>query len=159
MSRRPPNPQLVKLHLNYTVDEVARTLTVSKGTVRNWLNQGLVALNDRRPMLILGFVLRQFLETRRAQGKRKCPQGHFYCLRCRAPKAPAMQMAEYIPRTQKIGNLRGICPNCGGLIHRGVALAKLDTVRGDLDISFPEANPRLGESAEPTVNCNLDGRG
>jgi hypothetical protein len=157
MGRRSPNPRRIKIHLNYTVDEVARVLKVSKGTVRNWLKHGLVALNDRKPILILGPVLRQFLEDRRAKAKRPCPPGFIYCLRCRAPKPPALQMAEYLPRNGKTGNLRGICPDCGSLIHRGVALAKIDAIRGNLEIPLSEAHRRIGESASLTVNCDLEG--
>lgn len=156
MGRRSPNPRRIKIHRSYTVDEIARALGVHKGTVRNWRKQGLDAIDQRKPVLILGRTLCQFLEARRLKAKQTCPPGYLYCVRCRVPKRPALQMADYIPFTVVTGNLRGICPDCERLIHRRVALAKIDTVRGDLDITFPEAHRRLGDRTVPTVNCDLE---
>ena len=36
MGTKHPNPNLVKIHLTYSVDEVSRLLGVTKGTVRRW---------------------------------------------------------------------------------------------------------------------------
>jgi hypothetical protein len=73
--------------------------------------------------------------------------GEIYCVRCREPKRPAGNMADYLPLGPEHGNLQGLCPDGGGLIYRGVSLAKLDTVRGDLDIAFTEALQRIGGCA------------
>lgn len=141
--RRSLNPRRIKIDRPYTVDEIARALNVHKNTVRQgWLKHGLVAIDDRRPTLICGDTLRQFLEARRLKAKQTCPPGHLYCVRCRAPKRPAGEMVDYIPFTPAVGNLTGICPDCDGLIYRCVALAKIDAIRGNLDITFPQAHRR-----------------
>ena len=44
MSKR-PNPNLAKIHRNYTVEEVADLFSVHKNTVRLWVKNGL-ATND-----------------------------------------------------------------------------------------------------------------
>lgn len=155
MRGRAPNPRLAKIHRSYTVDEIARRFGVHRNTVHNWLKHGLPANDNRRPILILGRHLREFLEAKRTKGKQSCPPGHFFCVRCRKPRVPALGMADYLPLTTATGNLRGICPDCGGLIHRGVALARIDTVRGQLDVQFPEAHPRIGESSNAPANCDL----
>jgi hypothetical protein len=54
-------------------------------------------------------------------------------------------MADYIPLSDLSGNLRGICPTCDKLIYRRVSLSKLDAVRGDLDIAFPQGMERIRE--------------
>lgn len=148
------NPQLIKIHRSYTVDEVARVLRRHKNSIRSWLKHGLTPIDSKRPTLIHGPELKRFLEDRRRKGKISCPPGYAYCIRCRAPKKPAERMAEYIPITSTSGNLRGICPECGLLIHRRVALAKLATVQGDLDVAFPEGSERIRESATPSVDCD-----
>ena len=158
MGRRLPNPQRIKIHRSYDVGEIARVLNVHKNTVRNWRKQGLDTIDDRKPMLILGRTLRQFLEARRTKEKHTCGPGQIYCVRCRSPKAPALQMADYIPFSAALGNLRGICPDCEGFIHRRVSLAKIDAARGNLDITFLPAHLRIGESTAPTVSCDLEGR-
>ena len=155
MARHSLNPRLIKINRNYTVEEAARCLKVHKNTVRNWLRQGLDAIADRKPILILGCVLREFLETRRAKAKRACPPGHFYCLHCRAPQPPAGQMADYIPDTSTSGNLRSLCSSCDGWMCQRASLAKIDALRANLDIKTQPAHRRLGESVRPRVNCDL----
>ena len=54
MGYRHPNPKHAKIHRNYSVVEIARRFGVHKNTVRNWLKQGLVTIDGRRPILILG---------------------------------------------------------------------------------------------------------
>ena len=69
MPGRFPNHRRVKIHRNYTVDEAARILDVHKNTVRQWLKNGLPAIDDRRPLLILGSELSAYLKKRRANNK------------------------------------------------------------------------------------------
>lgn len=155
MARRHPNHRLIKIHRSYSVEEVAATLGVHKNTVRNWLRHGLDANDSSRPVLIHGQGLVAFLKSRRQANKQRCKPGEIYCVRCRTPVSPAGSMADYLPLATGSGNLRGICPQCDTLVHRRVSLARIDTVRGDLDISFPQARERIGEAPPPTVNCDL----
>jgi hypothetical protein len=157
MATRHPNYRLVKIHLNYTVEEVARLFGIHRNTVREWVKRGLPTSDHKRPMLILGHDLIAFLQARRLKNKRPCRLDEIYCVRCRAPKNPAGDMAEYQPVTAALGNLVGICPSCESLMFRLVSLAKLEQVRGKLDITMAPALSHLGESAFPTVNRDLEG--
>jgi len=154
MGRR-PNPRLIKIHRSYTVEEVARRLDVHKNTVRGWIRGGLPTIDARRPSLFTGSELRRFLEAKNKKRKQPCAPDEFYCVRCRAPKAPAEAKADYLPITRTSGNLRGLCPDCGTLIHRRVAYAKLDNFRALLDITVQQASPSIRESNSPSVGCNF----
>ena len=103
MTKRHPNPRLAKIHRNYTVDEVASLFRNHRNTVREWVKRGLPTSDNKRPMLILGRDLSAFLQARRAKNKRPCQPGEIYCVRCRAPKAPAGDMADYQPVTGTLG--------------------------------------------------------
>ena len=155
MRKRHPNPRLAKIHRNYTVDEIAHLFNVHRNTVREWVKRGLPTSDGRRPMLILGRDLVAFLTARRAKNKRTCQPGEIYCVRCRAPRAPAGDMVDYMPVTVTLGNLVAICSACETMIYRRVSLAKLEHVRGNLDITMPQALEHIGESAQPTVNSDL----
>jgi hypothetical protein len=155
MAKRHPNHRLVKIHRSYTVEEIANLFNIHKNTVRHWVKDGLATTDDKRPMLILGHVLVAFLEARRAKNKQTCKPGELYCVRCRAPKSPAGDMAEYSPITEKFGNLIAICPDCDAFMNRHVSLAKIGEFHGKVDIGFPEAVRHLIESANPTVNSDL----
>lgn len=155
MSKRHPNPRLAKIHRNYTVEEVAGVFGMHRNTVRTWVRQGLPTIDNERPMLIHGSDLVAFLRARRLTSKTPCMPGEIYCVRCRAPRSPAGDMADYEPLTATMGNLIGICPACEILIYRRVSLARIREVRGGLDIRFPEPMPRIDESTRPSVNCYL----
>ena len=155
MRKRRPNYRLVKTRRNYTVEEAARLLGTHKNTVRAWVKAGLPTSDAKRPILILGVDLAAFLQARRTKNKRPCQPGEIYCVRCRAPKRPAGDMAEYQPTTVSLGNLIGICPDCEGVIYRRASRAKLDEIQGDLDITFTEAPRQVNESNEPIVNSDL----
>src|SRR6266487_2071896 len=159
MGYRHPNPRLVKIHRNYSVEEIARLFGIHKNTVRSWLKQGLAAIDGRRPTLVLGSELSRFLHERRQKAKRSCGPGRFYCIACRAPKVPAGKMAECIPTGPLVGNLCGICPDCDRLIYRRVNLEKIDAVRGELEITFAQPCARIGESAVPSENCDFGQKG
>ncbi|MFZ0663972.1 MAG: helix-turn-helix domain-containing protein [Acidobacteriaceae bacterium] len=152
MRKRRPNYRLVKIHRSYTVEEVARLFGTHKNTVRAWVKAGLPTCDGRRPTLILGRDLAAYLQARRTKNKRPCKSGEIYCVRCRAPKCPAGEMADYQPSTETLGSLMGICPDCEGMMYRRVSLAKLPHVQGKLSVSFPEPQRQVNDSNSPSVN-------
>jgi Helix-turn-helix domain len=154
MGYRHPYPRLVKVHRTYSVEEVARLFRIHKNTVRSWLKQGLQAIDDRRPILVLGRELSRFLHKRRRQIRQTCGPGRIYCVACRSPKVPAGNIADCIPATASLGNLCGICPDCNRLIYRRVNLTKIESVRGGLEITFTKPHSRIAGSPTPSVNCD-----
>jgi hypothetical protein len=159
MGTRHPNPRLVKTHRSYDIREIARLFQLHPNTVRAWQKQGLKPIDDRRPVVFHGAVFVAFLRARRAKAKRPCPPGYIYCLPCHALKQPAGDMADYIPITATTGNLRGICPTCGRLIHRRVKRAKLAAIQGKLEVTFTDAESRIRGTGNPSVNCDFNSKG
>jgi hypothetical protein len=155
MRKRRPNYRLVKIHRNYTVEEIARLFGTHKNTVRAWVKAGLPTCDGKRPILILGCELAGYLKARRSKNKRPCQPGEIYCVRCRAPKQPAGDMAEYQPITEKFGNLIGICPDCNGMIFQRASVAKLAQIRGKLDITFAEVQRQVSKTDPPIVNSDF----
>jgi len=147
MSKRHPNPRLAKIHRNYTVEEAAARLGRHKNTIRDWIKRGLPACKERRPALILGSELRKFLETMRSTGKRPCQPGELYCLRCRAPRMPAENMADYVPVTATVGKLIALCPDCGTLMNQRTSVTKVERFRALLDITIPQAQRHIVKGA------------
>jgi len=156
MGKRHPNYRQVKVHRNYTVEEIANLFGIHKNTVREWLKSGLSVIDDKRPMLIVGHNLAAFIRDRRSKNKQTCQPGQMYCVRCRAPKTAAGDMAEYKPQTDKLGMLKAICPDCYSIMNRRVSLAKLTLVRGKLAITFPQGLEQVSNSFQPTVNSDLE---
>ena len=154
MGRR-PNHRLVKTHRTYSIEEAARRLGAHKNTVRAWIKDGLPTCDGKRPTLILGCELATYLKARRKKNKKPCKPGEIYCVRCRTPKRPAENMAEYQKVTETLGTLVGICPDCEAMMYRRTSRAKLDEIQGILDISFSEAQRRVSSIESPIVNSDF----
>ena len=155
MGKRYPNHRLVKIHRNYTVEEIARLFSMHKNTILRWIKDGLVTIDNKRPMLILGDVLVEFIKKRRTKNKQTCKPGELYCVRCHVPRPAGEDMAEYSPINEKTGNLIAICPACYSTMNRRVSLAKIGEVRGNIDITFPEELRHIVDSSKPSVNSDL----
>jgi hypothetical protein len=150
------NPRRVKIHFSYTINEIKSTFGVHKNTVRAWLKRGLATIDASRPILVHGSHLRAFLEGRRKASKCACPPGTFYCLKCRAPKPPAIGMVDFIPFNGLSGNLRGLCATCGTLMHRRVRRERIAAVMPNLTVQIVHRDPHIRESAAPSLNCDSE---
>lgn len=137
--------RLVKELRTYTVAEIAEVLAVHRNTVRHWLKTDLTALADRGPTLVRGVELKRFLAAKRRRRKRPCPPGTIYCMKCREPRRPGGDMAEYRPLTATSGDLVGICPDCFTMMYRRVSLAALPSISAGLDVTHTRDESRLGE--------------
>ena len=151
------NPRLAKIHRSYSVEEIARLFKLHKNTVRAWLRQ-----RARRPSTVsaqpwsAAIAFRGFLSERRDPVQAT--------VRSRAHLLPAVPRAEGArsedgrmrerPATTN-GTLQEICPDCNRMIYRRINPQKIGAVRGDLDVTFTQAEPRLGEMARPNVNCDF----
>jgi hypothetical protein len=133
--------RVVKIHRAYTAEEVASNQDVAKGTVRRWLKTGLPSLNDRRPCLILGGDLVDFLKNRK-QPKQTCRPDECFCFKCKAPRKVAFAEAEYKPIAPTNGQLIALCATCTTLMHKRVSMGTLEALKGILHITIrQETNP------------------
>ena len=152
MKRRRIDPRRAKINRSYEVEEAARILGVHRNTVRSWLRAGLKPIDDGRPTVIRGEELRRFLSGRSANRKRPTPPSMIFCLRCRASRRPALDMADYVPLASTFGNLQGICPVCDAMMFRSVNLAKLPAVGAGIDVTVRPADPRISKCEEASLN-------
>jgi len=149
------NPNLAKIHRNYTVEEVANLFSVHKNTVRCWVKNGLAINDNRRPLLILGADLKCYLQAKRKSNKRQCKLFEIYCVRCRAPQCPAENMVDYEPINHTSGRLIGLCPNCDCIINKFFSIAKINQIKDNLDITLPKALKHINESVNPPLNSDF----
>jgi hypothetical protein len=150
-----PNLCLIRIHCSYSVEEVARLLNRHKSNVRTWIREGLSTIDGRRPTLIHGLDLKNFLRKRRQSTKQTCPPGHFFCVKCRAPRPPADGRAEYLPLTSASGMLRAICPDCGILMHRRACLSNLNSF-SNLQIEYPQGGSRIIDCEPPFLSSDSE---
>lgn len=110
--------QRVRKHRNYTYEEAADVLGVSPQTVSSWRARGLNVMTERKPHLILGEALAEFLKKRQAKARQAMAMDQMWCMSCRAPRRPLELVAAYVPISPSRGRLEGLCEVCEGKLNR-----------------------------------------
>lgn len=149
------NPNRVKIHRNYTVEEAASLLGVHKNTIRTWIKNGLPVCDERRPTLILGTQLRGYLQQKRKSRKSKCRIDEMYCMKCRSPRRPAADMVDLLPVSASANRLTGLCPVCSSLMNRFASDASLERIKQKLDVLIPESLQHINKSNSLLVNSDF----
>ncbi len=137
MARR-INLRAIRANTPYTFEEAAVALHVSIVTIRSWEKKGLSVMRTRKPFLILGSALQEFVENRIRNAKVPLEPDQLYCLPCRKPQIPMGRLVDYVPQTATTGRLVGLCPDCERTCSRMTSKAKLRDLEGMLDIAIRE---------------------
>lgn len=156
MGTRRLNPMRAKLNRPYTVGDIRLLYGVHASTVRQWMKDGLPVVDGRKPYVVRGRDLRDFLKHRNAKRKRPCPPDHLYCFACRQPRKPAAAKADFIPREQGAGQLKAPCEACGTAMHRRAVQATLPSILPGVVVRLVEAETRLTEPASPSLNPHFE---
>lgn len=140
----------IKKHLVYTVWEIAELLGCHKQTVIRWIKTGgLPADLSRKPWLIEGHHVKEFLGARQSRASCKLALHHCYCLGCKCPREPDGKFADYVHQTPESGRLIGLCPECGAVMNKIVRRADLEAIRAKIDVTIQKAAPRIVSRATP----------
>jgi hypothetical protein len=158
MPARRANPNRVKLHRSYSVDELARCLDVHKNTVLHWQANGLEPIDKCRPVLFQGAAVRRFLTQRNPNRKQPCSPGRLYCFRCRSPRAPALGMVDFVPLRPGSGNLRAFCECCKTIMHRRVRETEIADVMLGCSVKSTQGEASLSGQVGPSLNCDFNRR-
>jgi hypothetical protein len=142
--KRLHNPNKCKIHRSYTVEEAALLYEVHKRTVRNWIIKGLAVCDDKRPLLILGSDLRQFIKLQRQVNKRSCKPSELYCFKCREPRLPDQNTIEFIHETSTKGRVISACSVCNSMMNKYFKLENLTSIQRDLAVIFPLQQKHIG---------------
>jgi hypothetical protein len=119
------NPMKVNAALTYDVEEAARALGKSKATIRNWVRLGLPVMASKKPMLILGRDLRDFIRAQSQKAKAPLDVDQLYCPRCRQGRHPTNMAVILHTNTPTTARLGGICVTCGATATRFVSVKRV----------------------------------
>jgi hypothetical protein len=108
------------LPMLYKVSELALELDIPERTLRDWLASGAPHERDERSHIWINGELFAgwIIEQRAYKQSIKLKEGEAYCFGCNA--AVSISNQEKVPIQGKLVHLRGICPQCGKKIQRGV---------------------------------------
>jgi hypothetical protein len=145
----------IKQTCSYDSAEIAKLFGIHRNTVRHWLKDGLLAIDDRRPILVLGTVLKAFVTERQQARRQKCQPGEFFCFRCRAPRKPWGNMADLSIRTEKIAKLTALCRVCETAMYKAIRRADVPKIAKliSLQALAPE---RLSDCPDTIANSDFE---
>jgi hypothetical protein len=117
--------------------------------------EGLTAIDARRPVLVHGTALKVFLKERQRSRRQKCAPGEFFCFRCRAPRKPWGDTADLSFRSDKISNLTALCSICETVMHRTIRRSDIPKIAKliSLQTLAPE---RLIDCVDTSVNVDFE---
>ena len=153
--KRSYNTRLIKRDYPYFVSEIADLFHLHPNAIRRWIKQELVTVDDRKPVLVHGGDLIDFLDMRQAQRKQKCAVDELYCFRCRRPKHPRFNRIEVKMRSETRLNLSGVCDTCGAIMNRAGSVDKIEEYRRNFIIQTPGGG-RISGRSDPSVMCHLE---
>lgn len=120
----------------YTFKQAARIVGVSEVTFRKWPSQGLKIISDKRPYLVCGDDLIEFLRKRQSTNKKHMRPDQFHCFGCRGPCDPEGKIAEFQPLTDLTGRLSAKCMACGNKVGRFCSTGEVQALGETLAIAF-----------------------
>jgi hypothetical protein len=152
--RRYPAHQ-VKRTCSYDSADIAKLFGIHRNTVLHWLKDGLAAIDDRRPIVVHGTVLKAFVTERQQARRQKCAPGELFCFRCRAPRRAWGDMADLTVRTEKIANLTALCSVCETATHKSIRRADVPKIAKliSLQTLAPE---RLSDCPDTSANSDFE---
>jgi len=92
----------VKSNRSYTVEEAAGVVGVTEQTIRHWLAQGLPAMTAKRPALILGCALKDYLARQNRRRKKPLGPGQFFCFHCKEARRAAFGLIDYHAKSSRV---------------------------------------------------------
>jgi Helix-turn-helix domain len=124
MSKR-ANPMAVKAALTYDVNEAARALDKTPATIRNWIKDGLPVMSSRKPYLISGEAIREYLRAKYKASKRPLDPDTLFCPACGVGRQPVGMEASISSLTVYTSLLKGVCSHCCGTSTRMISKTKV----------------------------------
>jgi hypothetical protein len=120
-NNRKPNPNLVKIGISYTAEELAKRLKVCTKTVLNWHAEGLPAIDTSKPLMFCGFVVKEFITQKNQAKKFKCKPNEFLCLKCKTKRTSVNDDLKLLKHINgKCFVLRGKCDVCGKSLRKTI---------------------------------------
>lgn len=106
------NYKLIESNRSYSSEKIKKLLGIREQTIREWINQGKLECVSKKPILIYGAILKEFIKSRNESHKKTLEFNQMKCLKCKAISIPKdNQISIY---NNKNGSIRatGICQNC-----------------------------------------------
>lgn len=116
----------------YSVEEVAHILKRSKHTILQHIKDGLRTIDKKRPYLIRGDAIEEYMNVRNGKRKHKVLYNQMLCMKCKEISAP---YENKVVLHDGIGILaKGICPHCKNIMTKLYKKADIERLQNTFEI-------------------------
>ena len=163
--KRTYNVRRIKQTRLYSVQEIGKLFDLHKNAeelikphvielMRTAVLLDLQPIDDRKPYMIRGNVLADFLRQRQQSRKCKCAPDQFYCCKCRAPRKASLGMVDALFDTPTKLRLIALCEQCSTAMHKNQSAENLPALHKIFQIrTLPPKY--LSDCVSPTVNSDM----
>lgn len=136
----------IKSLYSYSVTELSTLLAHQEATVYRWIiNEGLETIDDKKPTMIFGKCLINFLKHRQRKNKKSLNLTQIYCCKCREPQTPEKNTIE-IKEKNKVFLLSGRCPEFGTRMSRIISTSQAEILGELLNSNTPLSRLTEGDT-------------
>ncbi len=113
------NTRIIKLNYAYSLKQIADLYKINIRTVRRWIKEGLLIVEEIYPYLVKGSELKRFLDNKQQNRKTKLLAGEFYCVKCQQARKPLNNIVSLKYSGKTIGRgikdftIQACCEVCG----------------------------------------------
>ncbi len=129
IKKRKYNTNFIKATLNYSVNDISELFKVHKRTVQEWLKEGLYKIDNRKPFLVLGSDLEEFIKNRQGKRKVKCNSNEFYCLKCHKSQTSWNNLVDINILNESRVMIIGICSQCNTKINKISTTEEINNIK------------------------------
>lgn len=102
--------------MSYTAKEVSDCLGINEKTCLRWIEAGLpIVPGSRKPILMLGAQIKEFLKKKDSKKKIELKKNEFYCFKCKAPRRAKRGSINRLAHHKT-----SICSVCNGKMSRTI---------------------------------------
>ena len=155
--KRKHNYHRIKKNYSHSIAEICDTLGVHKNTALRWIKEeGLKTIDDRKPFLIHGTDLKEFLQKRQdGQKVKNKNDDKIFCVKCQKHQRPFGNLIDIFMFTKTRGNLQGLCEVCDTKIFKGFGIKKLELIKKTFDVGQVH-DSHLREGLSSPSNCDFN---
>ena len=154
LKKRTYNLRRIRIGRSYSVQEISELFGVHKNAISRWIKNGLRPIDQRKPYLIHGGDLAEYLRKKQAGRKRKCKPDEFYCCKCRVQRKAWENVADIKIKNKAKLFIVGICAVCDTRVRRMGATGKLAEYQKIFNVQTIH-DERIREIAPPIVNSDM----
>lgn len=152
--KRTYNPRRIHISQSYSVQEIAELYGLHKNAVLRWIKDGLPLIDQRKPYMVHGGDLAEYLTKKKSGRKCKCQPDEFFCFKCRAPRKAWESAADIVIRNESKLTISGLCAVCNTVVQRVGVVKKLPEYQKIFSIQTIQER-HISDTSAPSVNSDM----